>query len=620
MHKRNKIKAIVAFAVALAFIMPASAVFANDGVATLTVQPVMSILPATQTKNVGNVFTVDVYIDPEDYLISGANLELSSFNPAVIQATEPVAVTFTDFFPPPKLQGFGTVDNVAGKITGIYELTTPLVGIGTEGTWLSIEFTAVGYGTSPVTMDIVGLPDENGNKIEPITVFNGEVVVEPIYYTLDIIVDPPIAGSVTQVPGPDILPNLYIEGTSVELNATPADPTWEFEEWRDDLTGSVNPVTIFMNDDKYITAKFAGEGWKTWMTFTGDLTFTKDTVRFGENLDALDLIDEFDVPKPPSPGAPYIYAYIEHDLPGTSHDILWEEIRFYNEFSDLQVWDLVVETDNDGGPTQIDVTITWNKNDLAGSQYDTIILYGLSDNPLKNMKTHGSYTFTAGSGVPDYFKIICANNHAPVAYNDGVYTTLEVTELNVPESLGVLANDYDEDGDPLTAVLDTPVSNGTLTLNLDGSFDYMPYSGFYGTVTFKYRANDGIADSNAATVTIKVVRLNRIHIRDGWNLFSIPVGENIDKTTIIVEYLGDEYTWADAITANIILGFTYGWESGGYTGETTLEPGEGYWMWAFQDCDLLIPSNVEAGNHITYLDVGWNLVGVHEVNIPKLDV
>ncbi|GAH42281.1 unnamed protein product, partial [marine sediment metagenome] len=77
-------------------------------------------------------------------------------------------------------------------------------------------------------------------------------------------------------------------------------------------------------------------------------------------------------------------------------------------------------------------------------------------------------------------------------------------------------------------------------------------------------------------------------------------------------------TWAEAIPS-IILGFTYGWD-GGYAEESTLVPGEGYWMWAYEACDLLIPSNVEADNHITYLDVGWNLVGVHKFNRPKLDI
>ena len=49
---------------------------------------------------------------------------------------------------------------------------------------------------------------------------------------------------------------------------------------------------------------------------------------------------------------------------------------------------------------------------------------------------------------------------------------------------GVLANDTDADGDPLTAVarVASPL-DGTLTLNADGSFTYTPTAGFYGTDT-----------------------------------------------------------------------------------------------------------------------------------------
>jgi hypothetical protein len=41
-------------------------------------------------------------------------------------------------------------------------------------------------------------------------------------------------------------------------------------------------------------------------------------------------------------------------------------------------------------------------------------------------------------------------------------------------------------------------------LNSDGSFTYTPNASFTGTDTFTYRANDGSADSNLATVTITV--------------------------------------------------------------------------------------------------------------------
>ena len=47
------------------------------------------------------------------------------------------------------------------------------------------------------------------------------------------------------------------------------------------------------------------------------------------------------------------------------------------------------------------------------------------------------------------------------------------TELTVGAP-GVLGNDSDADGDPLTAVLVSGVSNGSLTLNSDGSFTYTP--------------------------------------------------------------------------------------------------------------------------------------------------
>ena len=49
-----------------------------------------------------------------------------------------------------------------------------------------------------------------------------------------------------------------------------------------------------------------------------------------------------------------------------------------------------------------------------------------------------------------------------------------------------------------------PPPTARVTLNADGSFDYVSNAGFNGTDSFTYLANDGQADSNAATVTITV--------------------------------------------------------------------------------------------------------------------
>ncbi len=81
----------------------------------------------------------------------------------------------------------------------------------------------------------------------------------------------------------------------------------------------------------------------------------------------------------------------------------------------------------------------------------------------------------------------------------------------------MLAND-DGAGETLTAVLGATTSNGTLTLNADGSFSYTPDAGFFGTDSFTYTATYGTAVSTPATVTL--------------NVYSIPVG-NADAYDVI---------------------------------------------------------------------------------------
>jgi VCBS repeat-containing protein len=96
-----------------------------------------------------------------------------------------------------------------------------------------------------------------------------------------------------------------------------------------------------------------------------------------------------------------------------------------------------------------------------------------------------------------------ATNAAPVADDDS-YNTPMGTLLN---GSTVLAGDTDADSDPLSAVLVSGPSHdsGSFALASDGTFNYTPANGFSGADTFTYKANDGTADSNVATVTINVV-------------------------------------------------------------------------------------------------------------------
>ena len=107
------------------------------------------------------------------------------------------------------------------------------------------------------------------------------------------------------------------------------------------------------------------------------------------------------------------------------------------------------------------------------------------------------------SNVADVAITVEEVNRAPVALDDDYETDAGET-LTVPAP-GVLANDSDPDGDPLTAILEDDVSHGTLDLDPDGGFSYTPDEGFDGVDTFTYRASDGELQSAPATVTITVI-------------------------------------------------------------------------------------------------------------------
>ena len=92
---------------------------------------------------------------------------------------------------------------------------------------------------------------------------------------------------------------------------------------------------------------------------------------------------------------------------------------------------------------------------------------------------------------------------APTA-NDDSYVTARDVPLIIGTP-GVLENDTDPNGLPLTAQLVTGPANGTLILNTDGSFVYTPNLGFEGTDSFTYRASNGFTVSNVATVTVTVL-------------------------------------------------------------------------------------------------------------------
>ena len=162
-----------------------------------------------------------------------------------------------------------------------------------------------------------------------------------------------------------------------------------------------------------------------------------------------------------------------------------------------------------------------NDTDVDSTTLTTELVSGPAFGTL-GLNEDGSFTFTPAADVfgtatfsyrafdgnsysapADVTITVASINDAPVA-NDDAYERTEGASLLVAAP-GVLENDTDvADGDTLTAVLASDPTNGTLSLNADGSFTYTPNTGYFGSDSFTYKAYDGTDESSPATVTVSL--------------------------------------------------------------------------------------------------------------------
>ncbi|WP_346320070.1 Ig-like domain-containing protein, partial [Chitinophaga sp. YIM B06452] len=122
-----------------------------------------------------------------------------------------------------------------------------------------------------------------------------------------------------------------------------------------------------------------------------------------------------------------------------------------------------------------------------------------------------SYRICDASGGCDTATVnitVTAVNDRPVSL-DATYTVAEDGALNIAAP-GLLINDRDPDGDPLSATVVTQPANGTLAINANGSFSYTPNANYTGTDIFTYRTCDNGTPSlcDTAFITITVTPVN----------------------------------------------------------------------------------------------------------------
>lgn len=134
--------------------------------------------------------------------------------------------------------------------------------------------------------------------------------------------------------------------------------------------------------------------------------------------------------------------------------------------------------------------------------------------PNKDFNGQVSFTYKANDGLVDSVRTTTVTinvlpvNDAPVMGEDQDF------EINENNTLSLTINPaFDVEGDQLTYKVIIPPNAGVLSECLENNNDlscvYTPPQNFSGEVTFRYRANDGVASTEKlGTVTIKVLMVN----------------------------------------------------------------------------------------------------------------
>jgi DNA/RNA endonuclease G (NUC1) len=212
------------------------------------------------------------------------------------------------------------------------------------------------------------------------------------------------------------------------------------------------------------------------------------------------------------------------------------DTAFTNEDTSVTIDVVANDTDVDGD------TLTLFSVGTAGHGSVSIVSGKAFYSPAANFNGTDSFSYVVSDGnggqaTGNVSVTVNPVNDPPVASNDSYSTNLN-TALTVPAP-GVLGNDTDIDGGPLSAQLGLNVQHGVLVLNSNGSFSYTPNLNFVGTDSFTYRAFDGTDYSNVVTASITVNDTDNDHDGVPDSIDNCPTTYNPDQRDTDHDGIGD---------------------------------------------------------------------------------
>ncbi len=170
-----------------------------------------------------------------------------------------------------------------------------------------------------------------------------------------------------------------------------------------------------------------------------------NNIYFGEDLDASDEKDSFDIPIPPPGIPPYIRSWFNVDLDEPYNSLIFDARKYPDDF---KIWNLSVQWVPSNYISSTNITISWNISDIGASEYNSVVLYDYdNDIVVADMLIDSYYTYSSKAMDQYLFQIICNStsspSNSPPYQPSNPYPQDEAKDVSIYSILGWTGGDPD---------------------------------------------------------------------------------------------------------------------------------------------------------------------------------
>ena len=257
-------------------------------------------------------------------------------------------------------------------------------------------------------------------------------------------------------------------------------------------------------DVSSVTVVSAASNGHTQVTAAGAIIYTANADYFGS--------DSFSYTVKDSNGAVSNVATVTMTVePVNDAPVAQAQSLSLDEDASLLITLLATDIENDSLTYRIDNDVT--QGTLSQQSSDSWLY-----TPNPDYNGSDSFTFIANDGALD--SAAMSVNITINAMNDIPVATAQSVTGNEDSAITIDLTATDVEGDTLTYQISTQPQHGTVVLTGSQAI-YQGDSDFFGTDSFSFIANDGIADSTPAEITLNVTSINDLPMISGTPMLSV---------------------------------------------------------------------------------------------------